>query len=218
MVSLRLNKQILEVVDNQLRENSPPCTKWAYRQLLEAGYSKNEARERLGAVVQMYNVTNNNTHFDQEKFEASVRDMVQKSIDFEEDFYALPEWSRIDERIEKGWSLLKENDYSGMAESWLEAWKEVRQSLAEADCKPGVSELDEATDYEYDLENWLEDVETELYNGGEHELRLVEKELKNQNCTFDNDILFLRAVELAKVLGEEEKLAGYEKQYSIFEV
>ena len=46
MVNLRLKKMILEVVDNQLKANDPPCTKDSYEKLLEEGYSKSEAKTK----------------------------------------------------------------------------------------------------------------------------------------------------------------------------
>ena len=39
MANLRLKKLILEVVDNQLRENDPPVTRESYNRLIDAGYS-----------------------------------------------------------------------------------------------------------------------------------------------------------------------------------
>lgn len=51
MANLRLKKSILEVVDNQLKANDPPCTKNTYDKLLDAGYSKSEAKDKIGAVV-----------------------------------------------------------------------------------------------------------------------------------------------------------------------
>ena len=36
MANLRLKKLILEVVDNQLRDNEPPATKEVYEKLLKA--------------------------------------------------------------------------------------------------------------------------------------------------------------------------------------
>ena len=38
MANLRLKRLILEVVNNQLRDNNPPITKDVYKKLLEAGY------------------------------------------------------------------------------------------------------------------------------------------------------------------------------------
>lgn len=46
MANLRLKKLILEVVDNQLRENNPPVTKESYDKLIDAGYSAREAKEK----------------------------------------------------------------------------------------------------------------------------------------------------------------------------
>lgn len=44
--NLRLKKLILEVVDNQLRENNPPVTKESYDKLIDAGYSVSEAKKK----------------------------------------------------------------------------------------------------------------------------------------------------------------------------
>ena len=49
--NLRLRENILEVVDNQLKANDPPCTKNTYDKLLAAGYSRSEAKDKIGAVV-----------------------------------------------------------------------------------------------------------------------------------------------------------------------
>ena len=62
MANLRLKKMILEVVDNQLRENNPPVTKESYDKLIDAGYSVSEAKEKIGAVVieEIYDVMKEN--------------------------------------------------------------------------------------------------------------------------------------------------------------
>ena len=46
MPNLRLKKIILEVVNNQLRDNDPPITKEVYEELLKAGYFVSEAKEK----------------------------------------------------------------------------------------------------------------------------------------------------------------------------
>lgn len=51
MANLRLKKTILEVVDNQLKDNNPPCTRDVYEKLINAGYSKSEAKDKIGAVA-----------------------------------------------------------------------------------------------------------------------------------------------------------------------
>lgn len=50
-MNLRLKKNILEVVDNQLKANDPPCTKDTYEKLMVAGYSKSEAKDKTEEVV-----------------------------------------------------------------------------------------------------------------------------------------------------------------------
>lgn len=47
----RLKKVILQVVSNQLRTNQPPETKETLERLISEGYSKEKAREMIGAVV-----------------------------------------------------------------------------------------------------------------------------------------------------------------------
>lgn len=46
-----LKKAILQVVSNQLRLNNPPETKETLDRLISEGYSRQEARELIGAVV-----------------------------------------------------------------------------------------------------------------------------------------------------------------------
>lgn len=51
MADLRLKESILEIVKNQLKANAPPCTKDIYEKLVAAGYSKADAKDKIGAVV-----------------------------------------------------------------------------------------------------------------------------------------------------------------------
>lgn len=51
MADLRLKESILEIVKNQLKANDPPCTKDTYEKLVAAGYSKADAKDKIGAVV-----------------------------------------------------------------------------------------------------------------------------------------------------------------------
>ena len=62
MENLRLKKSILEVVDNQLRDNNPPMVREAYDKLIAEGYSFREAKEKIGAVVleEIYDIMKEN--------------------------------------------------------------------------------------------------------------------------------------------------------------
>jgi hypothetical protein len=49
--SKRLNKAILEVVDNQIRDGNPPATKETFDRLVSDGLAGDEARRLIGCVV-----------------------------------------------------------------------------------------------------------------------------------------------------------------------
>lgn len=49
--SEKLMMAILEIVDNQLKDNTPPETRETYQRLLNEGFSSDEARELIAAVV-----------------------------------------------------------------------------------------------------------------------------------------------------------------------
>ena len=42
---------IMEVVENQLRDNDPPQTRQTLKRLIEAGHSEKEAKRLIGCVV-----------------------------------------------------------------------------------------------------------------------------------------------------------------------
>jgi hypothetical protein len=47
-----LNKAILEVVDNQIRDVNPPATKETFDRLVGDGIARDEARRLIGYVVE----------------------------------------------------------------------------------------------------------------------------------------------------------------------
>lgn len=83
MANLRLKKTILEVVDNQLKANDPPCTKDTYEKLIDAGYSNSAAKEKIGAVVltEIYDILKEGQAFDEERFKAALQEMLRQSLD-----------------------------------------------------------------------------------------------------------------------------------------
>lgn len=82
MANIRLKKLMLEVVENQLRENNPPVTGQAYQKLLDAGYSAREAKEKIGAVVltEIYDVLKEKQSYDGKRYSLALEEMVQQSI------------------------------------------------------------------------------------------------------------------------------------------
>ncbi len=66
-----LNKQIIETVNNQLRNNEPPETKITYQRLLDQGIPKERAKELIGVVLtaEIYDVLKKNEPFDKSRYE-----------------------------------------------------------------------------------------------------------------------------------------------------
>ncbi len=70
MVNLRLQKAILDVVENQIRENNPPETRKTLDRLLKKGYSKDDAMKLIGSVVaaEIYKILKNKELFNEERY------------------------------------------------------------------------------------------------------------------------------------------------------
>ena len=47
----RLRKLIIEVVENQMRDNNPPITNITFNRLLSEGYTKQQAKEKIAVIV-----------------------------------------------------------------------------------------------------------------------------------------------------------------------
>ena len=82
----RLNKAILEVVDNQLRDLDPPETKETFDRLIEQGYSKEQARTLIGFVVasEIFDILKYMKPYNHERYVAALRRLPELPIDEEE--------------------------------------------------------------------------------------------------------------------------------------
>lgn len=65
-----LKEEILEVVENQLRDGDPPETQQTLERLLAAGYARQEAVEMIGSAVveEIWVVLHDKKPFDRERF------------------------------------------------------------------------------------------------------------------------------------------------------
>jgi hypothetical protein len=65
-----LRAAIIEVVENQLRDNDPPQTRQTFRRLIEAGHSEEEAKRLIGCVVsaEIFDILKKNEPFNLERF------------------------------------------------------------------------------------------------------------------------------------------------------
>ena len=77
----RVKAAFLEVVDNQLRDNTPPETRETYQRLLKEGFSDQQARQLIGAVVgiEIFEVLKQQQPFDQERFVAALERLPKMS-------------------------------------------------------------------------------------------------------------------------------------------
>ncbi len=69
-VNTRVNSLILQVVDNQLRDNIPKEAKQAFERLTGAGFSEEDSRHLIGSaiVAEMRNVLKTSKPFDAERY------------------------------------------------------------------------------------------------------------------------------------------------------
>jgi hypothetical protein len=61
---------IMEVVENQLRNNDPPQSRQTFKRLMEAGHSEAEAKRLIGCVVtsEIFDVLKKQEPFNLERF------------------------------------------------------------------------------------------------------------------------------------------------------
>jgi len=79
----RRRKIILEVVENQIRDNDPPETRKTLTRLTKEGFSREEAVELIGTVVvhELYNVLKQEEYFDCKRFVAALRQLPKLPYD-----------------------------------------------------------------------------------------------------------------------------------------
>ncbi|MCM1023974.1 MAG: DUF1841 family protein, partial [Prevotella sp.] len=65
-----LKQTLLEVVENQLRDNDPPMTRITFERLKNAGYTEQQAKEKIAAVVvgNLYDTLKYQKPFDGEQY------------------------------------------------------------------------------------------------------------------------------------------------------
>ena len=70
-----LNKAVLEVVENQIRELNPPATKETLDRLIREGHEDNEARRLIGCVVasEIFDMLKNMEPYDEDRYVAALR-------------------------------------------------------------------------------------------------------------------------------------------------
>lgn len=77
--SPKLRAAILEVVENQLRDGTPPETRQTLQRLISQGYSAQEAKRLIGVVVagEIFDILKQGKPFDQARFVGALRRLPQ---------------------------------------------------------------------------------------------------------------------------------------------
>lgn len=191
MANLQLKKIILEVVDNQINTNNPPCTKVVYESLKEAGYSKSEAKEKIGAIVltEIYDILKAGKDFDEEKYKSSLEKMLQQSIDYESDYHVRTEWDEWDQLVQEGYECFDDDKREEGLQLWNKAWEVFQSIVNQQSEKVSVHQLMEEQDYIYAIDGWIQDYEMELGNArkSEEKISYCKKILELFDWTYDNN-------------------------------
>jgi len=69
-----LKETLLEVVNNQLRDQTPPETQETYERLMAEGYSDQEARELIAVVLssEIFEMLKHRKPYDRERYVAAL--------------------------------------------------------------------------------------------------------------------------------------------------
>lgn len=175
MADLKLKENIFEIVDNQIRDNNPPCTKEIFDDLLDAGYSESEAKDKIGAVVlsEIYDLLKDEKGFDEEHYKQCLQKMLQKCLDYEDDFHIETEWDEWDSLVQDGYDDFDaQNTESGFMH-WNQAWMIFQSIIEQLPEKMSEYQLMDELDYDYAFDGWLQDYEMELGNAGKQEERIA---------------------------------------------
>ncbi|MGI1691037.1 hypothetical protein ABCY77_06675 [Thermoanaerobacter uzonensis] len=70
MANENLKRIILEVVNNQIRDNNPPITKVTLERLKKSGYTEQQAKEKIAAILieEIYDVLKNHEVYNEERY------------------------------------------------------------------------------------------------------------------------------------------------------
>lgn len=198
MVNLKLKKIILEVVDNQLRDNNPPATKQVYQKLLDAGYSVDEAKEKIGAIVvtEIYNVMKEGQVYNEKRYIQVLEEMLQQSLDHDDTHLIHTEWDEWDCLAERGYQVSEEEKIVEMLDYWEKAWEIFQKIMGQEDEKKTLEGLMEELDYQYPIDEWLQDYEMELGNANQHEKRIefCNSILEIFDWSYDDNSNFLASI------------------------
>jgi len=74
-----MNKAILEVVDNQIRDGNPPAAKETFDRLIGEGIERDEARRLIAYVVasEIFEILKHLKPYDEDRYVKALRNLPQ---------------------------------------------------------------------------------------------------------------------------------------------
>ncbi|XCP85277.1 SEC-C metal-binding domain-containing protein [Roseburia hominis] len=177
MENERLKSTIVEVVENQLGMEECTFVKEAYEELLDRGYSERQAKEKIGAVLleNMYDMLNGKREYDEKEYRRQLEAMLDEDFlngdKWDRELYADEEdiWKGVRKGLDEGQRFYDRHEMEKCLTAWLPVWERVKRNVANAYKKPELFEVDEATDFEYEFEEWLQDMTTAYFVAGKFE-------------------------------------------------
>jgi len=81
-----LQKTFLEIVDNQLRDNTPPETKQTLDRLMKEGWSKLDAKKWIAHCVsiEVFRVMKYGEEFDEERYKTNLANLPKDPVEDED--------------------------------------------------------------------------------------------------------------------------------------
>lgn len=69
---------MIEIVENQLKENFPKCTKETYDRLMDAGNSAEDSKLKIAGilVIEMYDMMKNQQPFNEERYAEGLAELT----------------------------------------------------------------------------------------------------------------------------------------------
>lgn len=74
-----LKETILQVVENQLRDDDPPETRITFNRLISEGYSEKDAKKLIGCAItsEIFNVLKNKEEFDHQRYVKALKNLPE---------------------------------------------------------------------------------------------------------------------------------------------
>lgn len=79
----KLQEQIFEIVNNQIRDGRPPETKQTYDRLLKMGYNDIDAKKYIGQciAVELFNIMKHHQPFDEKRYVQNLLNLPKEPFE-----------------------------------------------------------------------------------------------------------------------------------------